>query len=267
MMRSCYVAAALALAAVVSVFSGRAAAAPVVVADYQDNFQTPSPAPGWSYLTNTAGPLGNPANYTPLAYNGTAGQYQGGTGGQVVAGRGPEDPLAFPPSPIGPYPQTFVRPGPGILQDTAERAAIVAYTVQPQDVIAAGATPGGKIDLFITAYDFTIATTSADGMSARIYHDTDPTPVIDFSADTTPPFPFPPGFRFETSLDPRPIPLGTYAAGQTVYVALGSNATDIGDEIRLDFTLSATPAVPEPATATLVLAPLALGLLARRRGR
>ena len=258
MIRWCCAAGAFALLAVVGNAFGQA---PVVVADYQDDFQTPSPSNGWSYLSNSGGALGNPANYSPLAFNGT--QYQAGT---VVAGRGAEDPVAFPPgSPFGGYPQTFVRPGPGFAQDTGgvERAAIVAYTFQPEDVIAAGAPAGGRINAYITAYDFAVATTSADGMTARIYHHTDPTPIINFSTDTIPPFPFPPGFRFETALDPRPIPLGSYSAGETVYVAIGSNGLDTGDELRLDFTLSATP-VPEPTTV-MVLAPLAMGLLMRRR--
>jgi hypothetical protein len=253
-MRLGFAAGALALAAVVGFVSSAASAQPVVVADYQDDFQTAGS--GWSYLYNLRGPVGNPANYAPL----------GAGVDNIAVGRSPEDPVAFPPgSPFGPYPQTFVRPGLGFAQEPGgfERAAIAAYTFQPQDILAAGGTAGGRVNAFITAYDFAVSTTSVDGMTARVYHNTDPAPIINFSNDSVPPFPFPPGFRFETALDPRPIPLGTYAAGETVYVAIGANGLDTGDELRLDFTLSAT-AVPEP-TALMGLAALAAAALMRRR--
>ena len=40
--------------------------APVNVADFQDEFQAGTPRPGWRYLWNATGPLGNPTNYAPL---------------------------------------------------------------------------------------------------------------------------------------------------------------------------------------------------------
>jgi len=162
------------------------------------------------------------------------------------------DPVAYPPTfPFPPtFPTTLVRPGAGSLEDPAgiERAAIIAYTITAEDLAAAGAT--GPAPVSITAYDFAVSTRATpDGMSARIYGGNNPTPLIEFSDDTVPPFFFPPGFRFETTLDPDPIPLGTYGVGDTIYFALGANNISV---------------VPEPAVASLVAAG-ALILIARRR--
>ena len=214
----------------------------------RDEFQTTGPAAGWGYLYNANGALGNPANYAPLTLNG--GQYtaperhpRGG------AHQASTDPVAYPPVPPLPetFPATFVRPGLGSLEDPAgiEWAAVIAYTIQASDLAAAGVT--GPANVAITAYDFAVSTKATpDGMSARIYAGTNPTPLIEFSDDTDPPFFFPPGFRFETTLDPRPIPLGTFNVGDTIYIALGANNISV---------------VPEPTTLAL-LAPAGLLLVA-----
>ena len=230
-----------------------------VVADYQDEFRvTGGPAPGWSYLWNANGPIGNPANYVPLvADNGRYESVANGAypdpdpGSTVAAGSAPVDPAKFPrnppPDPFGsgaelpPLPQTFVRPGRGTAQlpNTVERAAVVAYTFSAEEVAA----NGGRA--FFTDYYFAVSSDTADPVTARVFHDDDPTPILDFT--------FPAGFAFHTSLDPDPIPLGTYAAGETVYIAIGSFATDgsvpgvpnSGDELRLDFTISL---IPEPGS-------------------
>ena len=95
-----------------------------------------------------------------------------------------------------------------------------------------------------------------------MYHNNDSEPLLEFS-DTSPP-PFTPSLRFDYTFDPRPIPLGAYAPGDKVYIAIGSNTLAAGDEMRLDFTISMEP-VPEPGIVAL-LAPAGLMLL-RRRGR
>lgn len=251
--------------AVVSIGApGTASAAMTVVADFQDDFGSPTvpPATGWAYLWNANGPLGDPANYVPLT--GSAGQYTV-SGQPILVGQNPTvDPLAYPvqfPFPAT-FPQTFARPGLGSTEDTGgvERAVVLAYTFSAADVAAAGAS--GAAWAFITAYDFAVSTqSSVDGMSARIYYDSNPTPILEFSDEVFPPFA--PGFRFETTLDPRPIPLGVYAPGDTVYIALGGNNVGTGDEMRLDFTLS-MDAVPEPGVTALLL-PAAAVLLRRRR--
>jgi hypothetical protein len=219
------------------------------IADFQDEFQATGPAAGWGYLYNGNGALGNPANYVPLTLNG--GQYTGPSGILAVGRNATIDPVAYPPNPVilAPVPTTFVRPGLGSLQDPAgiERAAIIAYTIQASDLAAAGVT--GPANVAITAYDFAVSTLATpDGMSARVYGGNNPTPLLNFSDDTL--FPFPPGFRFETMLDPDPIPLGNFNVGDTIYFAIGANSLSV---------------VPEPAA----LSTLAMGtlLLVRRRRR
>ena len=216
------------------------------IADYQSDFSTAGLPAGWQYLSNTGGALGNPANYTALTPGG--GQYTV-PGTRLVVGQSAADPVAYPQTPpFPPIPLTFVRPGAGSLEDAAgvERAAIVAYTLQAEDFAAAGVT--GPALVSITAYDFAVSTLGTpDGISARIYGGNNPAPLLDFSDDTF--FPFPPGFRFETTLDPDPIPLGNFNVGDTIYVAIGANNV----------------AVPEPATIAL-LAPTGLLLMRRRRG-
>ena len=234
MTRWCCAAAALALAAVVEV--AFAQPAPVNVADFQDEFQVGTPRPGWAYLWNGNGPLGNRANYVPLvADNGRYESVANGTypdpapGSFVTVGSSTVDLARYPYEIPGlpPMPQTFVRPGQGRTQNAAgpfERAAIVAYTFSAQDFSDAGLAPGVRGRGYITDYDFAVAVDGVDGVSARVYRDTDATPVIDFSLDNPPPF-IPP-FRFQTALDPRPRFVGDYAVGETVYFAIGSNLND-----------------------------------------
>ena len=115
------------------------------------------------------------------------------------------------------------------------------------DFAAAGVPAGQPAAIAITAYDFAVSTVSTpDGMSARVYGGNNAAPLLDFSDDTL--FPFPPGFRFETTLDPDPIPLGNFNVGDTIYVAIGANNV----------------AVPEPAIMS-VLASAGLLLVRRRR--
>jgi hypothetical protein len=272
MMRLCSAAGALALAAVVTVLPGRAVAQSVNVADFQDEFQVGTPRPGWSYLWNANGPLGNPANYAPLvADNGRYESVANGTypdpapGSFVAAGTSPVDLAHYPYDLPGlpPMPQTIVRPGQGRVQDAAgiERAVIIGYTFSAQDFADAGIAPNQRALASITDYDFAVAVEGLDGVSARVFRDTDATPVLDFSLDNPPPFV--PPFRFQTLMDPRERSVGEYSVGQTVYFAVGSNLNDTNDEMRLDFTLGLKP-VPEPTTLAL-LAPLGLGLLTRRR--
>ncbi len=238
-------------------------------ADFQDDFNPTTPAAGWSYRWNASSAIGTPpytllvpdnGRYDTLANN----TYPDAAPANLLAiGSEPVDPTKFPanppPNPFDPssnipvpLPQTYARPGQGTTQDSGgiERAAIVAYTFSAADIAQYGN------HAYLTDYYFAVAVTSgADGMTARVFHDTDPTPIIEYT--------FPGGFAFQTSLDPRPIDLGTFSAGQSLYFALGSAGTDAGDEMRLDFTISLTP---EPSSAAVLLVGgVSTGLLHRRR--
>ena len=133
-------------------------ASAAVVADYQDEFG----GTGWSYLTNSNGPLGNPANYTPLTLSG--GGYSA-PGTSAVAGKsaGAPDPVAYPPVPT-PAPLTYVRCGPGRSEGPTERALIIAYEFTATDLAAAGATGQGL------AYfsDFSFAVSSLASIGAGV---------------------------------------------------------------------------------------------------
>ena len=266
-----------AVALVVMVCAVPAGAAGVAVADFQDDFQvTQGGAGGWSYLWNGGGALGDPGNYRPLVTDGgvyrtaaTGGQPDGGPGSTLEVGSSPPDLGMYNPLPaLPPLPTTYLRPGLGTSQPRSggiERAAVVAYTFSAADFAAAGIPAGQPAQGLISRYYFAVANGSFDGMSARVYQDDLTTPVINFSADTVPPTKFPAGFMYETTLDPREFPIGTYRVGDTVYVAIGPDASDVGDEMRLDFTLSLAP-VPEPA-GFAALPTLAGGLALRRRRR
>ncbi len=245
------------------------ASADVVAADYDAEFNlttNPELRNGWSYLWNASGPLGNPLNYASLAVEN--GQYEpaGAPAGANALGIGsaPVDPLKFPQNPpsdpfglglvLPPLPSTYVRPGAGSTQDAngVERAGIVAYTFSAEE-IAAATNGGTSADAFITDYYFAVSSTTTDFMTARVYKGNSATASQDYL--------FTPGFAFQTALNPAPIPLGNFIAGETLYIAIGSSMADGGDEMRLDLTLSL---VPEPTTLSL-LALTGLALLPRAR--
>lgn len=48
---------------------GDASASGTVVADYQDDFQSPTPPAGWQYLHNGSGAFGNPASYSAMMFD------------------------------------------------------------------------------------------------------------------------------------------------------------------------------------------------------
>src|SRR4051812_4576952 len=56
----------LALVLVLLVSCGIPQAHGALITSFATAFQPFTPEPGWGYLWNNAGPIGNPANYTPL---------------------------------------------------------------------------------------------------------------------------------------------------------------------------------------------------------
>ncbi|MBY0524776.1 MAG: protein kinase [Gemmataceae bacterium] len=97
---------------------------PGKVGSYRERFQGPTPAPGWQYLGNTKGPIGNPAHYQPLTWW-VGGQYNGD-------GKGPlprPDPAGF-----ASLAKDSGHPGRGANQGSKwDVFALAAYTIQPGD--------------------------------------------------------------------------------------------------------------------------------------
>ena len=226
-----------------------------VVADYHDDFLHPAPAPGWSYLWNANGPIGTAANYLPLVPDGTAGRYE--TQNQT--------PDAFPddaPGSSTSATQTTLVPGQGTAQNAIERYVIAAYTISEADIAANGD------QLVLDDYRFAVSTASTDGVTAKLYKN-------DFLLVEQP---LTPGLIFTSETpDPNggPIGLGPFAAGDTLYVAIGSNGiapvppfgpggTDTGDSLDVDYSIFL---VPEPAAASTLLLAAGCLLSRRRRGR
>ena len=250
-MRNCSLSAVAATLVLVGAF-GQAVQADVV-ADYADDFSYPTSAPGWSYLWNANGPIGTATNYVPLVADASSpARYE--TQNQT--------PDAFPdpaPGSSTSATATTLIPGQGTAQNAIERYVIAAYTISAADVAANGD------QLILDDYRFAVSAASADGVTARLYKND--TLLVEQ--------PLTPGLVF-TSETPDanggPIGLGAFAAGDTLYVAIGSNGiaplppfgpggTDTGDSLEVDYSVFL---VPEPtSTGTVLLA--AGGLLSRRR--
>jgi hypothetical protein len=225
-----------------------------VVADYTDDFSYSAPASGWSYLWNANGPIGTAANYVPLVADGAPGRYE--TQNQTPDGF----PDAEPGSSLSATATTVV-PGQGTAQNAIERYVIAGYTISAADIVANGD------QLILDDYRFAVSAASTDGVTARLYKndillvEQPLTPGLIFTSETP-------------DANGGPIGLGPFLAGDTLYVAIGSNGiapvppfgpggTDIGDSLDVDYSIFL---VPEPgAASTLLLA--ASCLLSRRLRR
>ena len=213
-----------------------------VAAEYQVDFTTTgAPKTGWSYLWNANGPIGNPANYVTLVRDTNfGGDFETQANGAI-----PDSPPASNLAATA----TSVFPGQGTSQaaDAIERYVIAAYTVSAADIATLGNQ--GVMD----TYRFAVPAESLDGINAAIYVNASPIIAIHL--------PGPIDYN-NTLPGAYPVPLGTLAAGDTIYVAIGSGATDTGDRLDVNYTITL---VPEPGTIGIsgIIAVLAM----RRRGR
>jgi hypothetical protein len=207
-----------------------------LITSFQDALQPVSPAPGWAYLWNSAGPIGNPANYTPLLPSPVAANFYTSDGGIV---RPAPPPGAFISIGLqGGLPGGH--PGMGASQAGSggiERYCIAAYTLTSPDRIAIvngwmrnpNPNSGG----------------STDGVALRIFVNNDPSPRLISGT--------PPKFDSTTTFS---IALGDLNAGDTIYVAMGPNNEDLFDSFQLRYDIVA---VPEPGVVCSVA--IAAGLV------
>jgi hypothetical protein len=211
-----------------------------VLTTFQGAMQPTTPAPGWSYMWNSGGAIGDPANYTSLLPTTDSTRFSYTTDGA------PSLPSPAPGSYTYFGSEVFNRspgghPGPGTGQTAIERYAIAAYTLNNSGTFA------------ITNGVLQNVDTSIDGLNFRIYANSS----LIYSGITNP--------GVNSSLNFSNVPLGNLNSGDTIYVAIGPGVVDNSDTFSLEYSIeTADDVVPEPTTiAASVLG--GLTLLARRR--
>ena len=223
------------------------------ITTFQGALEPTTPAPGWSYLYNGGGAIGNPANYTPLvATTAQSGQsiYYDETGSNGLPGPAPGSYVYFGlvlPGKLNAG-QAGGHPGEGSGNAGSggiERYAIAAYTLGEAGTASIS-------NSLLTNADY-----SAVGLDVAVYVDGNPTPF--FSGSTSA------GQGQMSSFDTS---LGLLNAGDTIYVAIGSSTDDLNDSFSLDNEIDLTPnAVPEPTSIALCGIAGLIGLVGVRTRR
>ena len=199
-----------------------------LITSFQDAFQLTTPAPGWSYLWNSAGPIGDPANYAALLPN-SSGAYTT-DGSDVRPSPAPGNYLAM--NLPGGLPGGH--PGAGILQSGSggiERYCIAAYTLPSSENIAI-------LDGFVRNINPNFGG-STDGLNLKVFLNENATPFLSTSTGA--------GFDKSATFN---VALGNLNAGDKIYVAIGSKDTDLFDGFELRYDIVA---VPEPPSMVLAM--------------
>jgi hypothetical protein len=199
-----------------------------LITSFQDAFQLTTPAPGWAYLWNNNGPIGNPANYTPLLPN-SSGTYTNG-GVEMNPSPAPGNFISFglPAGVPGGHPAMgSQQTGSGGI----ERYCIALYTLPISADISivdgwmrnsnpnsGGSTDGVSLKVFVNDEQIPRIMTG----TARGYDST-----VTFNAD-----------------------LGNLNAGDRIYLAMGSNQEDLFDSFQLRYSFVS---VPEPCGLAFTL--------------
>lgn len=182
-----------------------------VVADFEDDFQPGSPAPGWSYLWNAGGAMGQAAHYDALRWDGQSLYDSDGQAGLPDA----------TDMGVGSFGAGQARPGDGVQQPqnaspAVDRFAIAAYTVALDGLYS---ITQSEIRALFGA--------PSNGRELVIYVDDTLIQTVQSPADPNI------GVSFDTSL-------GLLSAGQTIYVGVGPSLNTKKDRCELDFSITRT---------------------------
>lgn len=228
------------VAAITLAASALVSASPVAM--FESDLQPTTPASGWQYLRNSSGPVGNPANYSPLQATTHPNVMYDDDGDAVLNDAEPGRYSYIGRSETGlglvNEGEPGGHPGGGASQDSLgiERFIIAAYTLSVSG------------DTSITNSLLTNSDVSTDGLNLRVYVNAESSPRLSTSTAA--------GQGQTATFD---VTLGALSAGDTIYVAIGSHLEDFRDTFSLEYTIDV---VPEPASVALLVAGCAW--LARR---
>ena len=191
-------------------FTTPASAALLRVADFADDFASPTPAPGWQYLWNSGGAVGNPTNYSSLFFCAVCPNSEYTTDGNLFPAASPGQFTLISPG--------GAHPGPGLgTPNTGDplgfaRYAIAAFTVSADGVYSLVDTLANRLDLRSNGFEILVHVNGDAPVFNSVFADNG---------------------EFNLSL-------GQLLAGDTIYVALGANGSDLFDSVELDFTIALT---------------------------
>lgn len=213
--------------------------------NFQNSLQPTTPAAGWSYLYNAGGAIGNSASYTallPVAQTTPSYIYYDTNGSASLP--------SYPDNSGTPYYTFFGKagngdaighPGPGTTQSANEGYAIAAYT------LSAGSSDVAITNGFLQNIDHQTSLGSYDGLDYIVYLSSNPTNIVSGTTAA--------GYLSSATFG---IDLGSAAAGDTIYVAIGSRGNHQYDAFHLNYDI--TIATPEPSTLLLAGIGLVVGL-------
>jgi hypothetical protein len=183
---------------------------PNVFAIYSRDFKGPEPSPGWRYLWNKDGAIGNSSKYAPLHWNGAQGGYVGD------ANKFP----AEPPLSCATLSNGFGHPGGGVDNNGGgfDRFVIAAYTLQK------GQSGKTAIEIGLT---YTRNDTSGGKVELRLY-------VNDALQGSQP-------ISSSTTENQISAHLGDLKEGDTIYFCVGPDREDSSDSFSFRYIIYPVP--------------------------
>jgi len=184
-----------------------------VVAGYRSDFQSGSPARGWSYLWNAKGPITSASNYQSLNWSQVINRYS--VNGLPVS---PDNSSTL--FPYGGLTSSGGHPGRGSTQGaTYDRYPIAAYTAKLAGYYAITSS-------FVTSSD-----SRANGGQVMVFTETANGSTTVFTQKYSGLYPGGGTLNFNQDV-------GFLNPGDTIYVAVGPNTSDSYDSFTMDFSIS-----------------------------